>query len=72
MTIQTTTLQITGMTCGSCSRHVDNALRRVPGVSAVRVDQRDHTAQVTHAAETTVAALIAAAVEAGYDAALAS
>ena len=72
MATQITTLQITGMTCGSCVRHVDNALRHVPGVSAVRVDQRAHTAQVTHATDATIEALIAATVEAGYDASLAS
>ena len=40
MATQTTILQITGMTCGSCVRHVDNALRHVPSVSVVRVDLR--------------------------------
>ena len=51
MATQTTILQITGMSCGSCVGHVDSTLRLVPGVSAVRVDQRARTAHITHEAE---------------------
>lgn len=72
MTFQTTILNITGMTCGSCSRHVDHVLRHVPAVSDVRVDQRAGMAQITHTGDTTSDALIAAMVGAGYDASLAS
>lgn len=72
MATQTTILQITGMSCGSCVGHVDTTLRLVPGVSAVRVDQRARTAQITHEAETTIEELIAATVNAGYHASLAS
>ena len=72
MATQTTILQITGMSCGSCVGHVDTTLRLVPGVSAVRVDQRARTAHITHEAETTSEELIAATVDAGYHASLAS
>jgi copper chaperone CopZ len=30
--------RVNGMTCGGCARHVEKALRAVPGVTAVRVD----------------------------------
>ena len=32
-----TLLSVTGMTCAGCARHVEQALRKVPGVRAVRV-----------------------------------
>ncbi len=63
-----TTLQITGMRCGSCAHHVDQALRAVAGVSSVTVDRATQLARVHHHDQTTSAALIAATVEAGYDA----
>lgn len=31
------TMKVTGMSCGGCRASVENALRRVPGVSAVSV-----------------------------------
>jgi copper chaperone len=60
-----TTLRITGMTCNGCVRHVDSALRRVAGVTAVEVALPDK-ARVVHSA--TVAALVDAVVIAGYQA----
>jgi copper chaperone CopZ len=67
--MMTTVLQITGMSCGSCVRHVDKALRGLPGVSAVEVQLGEKTARVTHAPEqAAVSALIAAVVAAGYGA----
>jgi len=70
MTIHTTTLTITGMSCGSCVHHVDQALRAVAGVSSVTVDRTAQLARVLHNDQTTSEALIAATVEAGYDAVL--
>jgi copper chaperone CopZ len=58
-----TTLRITGMTCNGCVRHVDNALRTVPGVTAVEVALPDR-AKVVHTAD--VGALVAAVAAAGY------
>jgi copper chaperone CopZ len=60
-----TTLRITGMTCNGCVRHVDAALRKVPGVTAVEVALPDH-AKVVHSA--TIAALVDAVAVAGYQA----
>lgn len=62
-----TILTVTGMSCGSCVRHVTSALRAVPGVSKVTVQQTG-LAEVQHADETSVDALILAVREAGYEA----
>ena len=59
-----TTLAIEGMTCNGCVRHVDAALKKVPGVSAVQVSLADHQAKVVH--EGPVEALAAAVESAGY------
>lgn len=61
-----TTLRVSGMTCNGCVKHVDAALREVPGVTAVQVDLAGGQAKVVH--EASVPALIAAVVEAGYEA----
>ena len=64
-----TTLRITGMTCNGCVKHVDAALRAVPGVSAVDVKLADHQAQVVHDPERSpIASLVAAVALAGYEA----
>ena len=64
-----TTLRITGMTCNGCVKHVDAALRAVPGVSAVEVKLADHQAKVVHDPERSpVASLVAAVEQAGYEA----
>ena len=67
MTIHTT-LNIAGMSCGSCVRHVSAALSAVPGVSSVSVQLRAGTAQVQHSDATALPALIAALAGAGYPA----
>jgi copper chaperone CopZ len=64
-----TTLRITGMTCNGCVRHVDKALRGVPGVTAVEVNLVDGTAKVAHEASAALPALVAAVESAGYEAA---
>jgi mercuric reductase len=65
-----TTLRITGMTCNGCVKHVDAALRTVPGVSAVDVDLAGGRAKIAHDPETSPAPSLIAAVEgAGYHAA---
>lgn len=46
--LQTTVFEIEGMTCGSCARHVDQALRGQAGVVSVAVDLRERTALVRH------------------------
>src|SRR5579885_2214336 len=41
-----TTLAVTGMTCTGCAQHVEQALRKVPGVRAVRVRYPEGTVQI--------------------------
>lgn len=64
-----TTLRITGMTCNGCVRHVDKALRAVPGVSAVEVNLPDGTAKVVHDDSAAIASMVEAVQTAGYEAA---
>ncbi|HEY5947014.1 MAG TPA: heavy metal-associated domain-containing protein [Kofleriaceae bacterium] len=64
-----TTLRISGMTCNGCVRHVDKALRAVPGVTAVEVSLPDGAAKVVHDESAAMAALVAAVESAGYEAA---
>jgi copper chaperone CopZ len=65
-----TTLRISGMTCNGCVKHVDAALREVPGVTAVEVDLAGGQAKIVHDAQKSpVPALIAAVEAAGYSAA---
>ena len=65
----TTLLRVTGMTCNGCMKHVDGALRAVPGVAAVEVTLAAHQAKVVHdPARSPLPALIAAIEGAGYEA----
>jgi copper chaperone CopZ len=67
----TTLLRVTGMTCNGCVKHVDTALRAVPGVAAVEVLLVDQKAKVVHDPEQSPVPILLAAVEgAGYNAAL--
>ena len=61
-------LAIQGMTCASCLRRVEQALRRVPGVSEVAVNLATARARVAVSGEVPRDRLIAAVREAGYDA----
>jgi copper chaperone CopZ len=62
-------LQVEGMTCGSCVRHVTEALRGVDGVAAVQVDRDHDRVLVRHdPARATPEALVAALDRAGYPA----
>ena len=68
---QSTTLLIGGMTCGSCVRHVDEALRALEGVTDVQVTLADGKAVVAHdGALASAKALIEAINNAGYEAQL--
>ncbi len=65
-----TTLAIRGMTCNGCVKHVDRALRAVPGVTAVQVDLAKHEARITHEpGRPDTAGMIEAVRAAGYEAA---
>jgi copper chaperone CopZ len=68
MSQRNTTLNVTGMTCGGCVRHVSSALAALPGVSKVKVQLRAGIVEVQHGDETTLPALIGAVQDAGYDA----
>jgi len=64
-----TTLAISGMTCNGCVKHVDAALRAVPGVTAVEVNLAEQRAKIVHDdAAAPPAALVAAVEAAGYEA----
>jgi Cu+-exporting ATPase len=62
----TTTLDISGMTCASCVRRVERALGKVEGVEAANVNFASETALVTADAGVPVETLVAAVVKAGY------
>lgn len=69
--LHTTALQVEGMTCGSCVRHVESALRALPGVTSVDVRLRDRLALVRHdPTSAPVPALLSALSAEGYPAEL--
>ena len=67
----TKTLNVTGMMCQHCVAHVKKALEGVDGVSTVDVNLEAGTATVKAADSVTDEALVAAVVDAGYEATVA-
>jgi copper chaperone CopZ len=67
---QTIILDVSGMTCNNCVRHVREALEQVAGVGEVQVDLASGRVTVKHQGETAPASLIAAVDDAGYEAKL--
>ncbi len=65
------TLKITGMMCQHCVAHAKKALEGVEGVTDVVVSLEEGSAQVECAPEVTDEALVAAIVDAGYEATVA-
>jgi mercuric reductase len=63
--VKSQTLEITGMTCGACARHVERALLSVPGVHTADVSYPQGTARVTGDA-VNPAVLASAVTGAGY------
>jgi len=64
-----TILAVDGMTCSSCVRHVEHALRALDGIHKVEVDLADGRVHVEQSSElTTVDQMIEALAEAGYGA----
>ncbi|ART80995.1 heavy metal translocating P-type ATPase [Oceanisphaera avium] len=59
-------LAISGMSCASCVRRVEQALLKTAGVSAASVNLASEKAQVTASLATPVSSLIAAINKAGY------
>ena len=62
-----TLLNVEGMTCPSCIRHVTAALEDVEGVTGVEVKLREGKVTVKHVAGAKVVAFIGALKEAGYE-----
>jgi copper chaperone len=63
-----TILQVDGMSCPSCIRHIDGALRALDGIAQVDVRLREGTVVVRHdPASAPVDALVEAVRSAGYD-----
>jgi len=67
--VLSTTLSVSGMTCGHCQEKVERALRGVTGVYGAEVDRGAGTAQVEAGDGVTNEMLIAAVERAGYRAA---
>ena len=65
---QTIILEVSGMTCNNCVRHVRVALEQVAGVSEVEVDLGTGRATVKHCGAAALESLIAAVDEVGYEA----
>ena len=42
------TLKVTGMSCGSCAKTVEQTALKLDGVKAVKVSQRKGTAEITY------------------------
>ena len=65
------TFTVTGMTCSACSAHVEKAVSKVPGVSAVGVNLLANNMSVTYdEGAVTADVIIKAVVDAGYGASL--
>lgn len=63
-----TILEVQGMTCPSCIRHISEALGEVDGVAQVDVKLRDGIVVVAHdAAQAPIDRLIDAVRDAGYE-----
>lgn len=61
-------LEVVGMTCLDCSRHITEALTRVTGVISAHVDYRGSSAQIAVDRSVPREALVAAVAKAGYQA----
>ena len=65
------TFSVIGMTCSACSAHVEKAVGRVEGVSAVSVNLLSGSMQVTYDENAvTEEGIIAAVTSSGYGASL--
>ena len=65
------TFNVTGMTCSACSAHVEKAVGKVEGVSAVSVNLLSNSMQVTYdESSVTPEGIIAAVTASGYGASL--
>lgn len=62
----TMSIQVSGMTCGACVRHVNAALRELPGVSDVEVDLARGAVSIEHDGTLASASVCGAIERAGY------
>ncbi|GAA2368726.1 MULTISPECIES: heavy-metal-associated domain-containing protein [Gordonia] len=62
----TTTVTVTGMTCGHCAASVRDEISEIAGVEKVDVDVASGRVDITSAAPLDPAAVGAAVAEAGY------
>ena len=68
MSTKETVLDVEGMTCSNCVRHVEGALRKIDGVGAVEVKLQEGKVRVEHdPGKASIAQMIEALDEAGYD-----
>lgn len=63
---ETKTFTVTGMTCDNCVHHVTEAIKGVPGVTAVEVSLAEKSAKVAGQFED--AKVVEAVEEEGYEA----
>jgi copper chaperone len=69
MSTTTSTFAVDGMTCNGCVKSVTNAISQAPGVAGVDVSLGDKRATVTYdPAACSPAQIVAAIVDAGFDA----
>jgi copper chaperone CopZ len=61
-----TKLNITGMSCEHCVKHVTEALKGVAGVKSAAVSLKTQSVELEHDDAVTLETLNAALVEAGY------
>lgn len=61
------TINVTGMTCQNCVRHVSQALSALPGVRSVDVSLQSGSARLESDREIPAAELRTALDEAGYE-----
>lgn len=64
--MSTTTITVTGMTCGHCASSVREEINEIPGVTGVNVDLESGRVDIESNTEIDSAAITAAVDEAGY------
>ncbi|MDP1690842.1 MAG: heavy metal-associated domain-containing protein [Burkholderiaceae bacterium] len=69
-THNTVDIEVQGMSCGSCVKHVTQALKPVPGVTDVAVDLQSGHVRVSGSLDAGAEQLVSALTDAGYPAKL--
>ncbi|TCN48118.1 copper chaperone CopZ [Rhodococcus sp. SMB37] len=64
--MSTTTITVTGMTCGHCASSVREEISEIPGVTGVNVDFESGRVDIESNTEIDSASITAAVDEAGY------